>query len=318
MISDELKAKLVSLPDAPGVYKMLNAKGTIIYIGKSKCLKKRVKSYFVPSPKWEKAVKMQPFIHDICYEVTDTHLDAMLLECRLIKEIQPYFNVLMKWDKKYAYIKPSKIPSKPPLALSLERSRDCFGPFPNPARLKEALNAFQNFYPIQKEGRCYQFEYHILPRQMDDTSYQQNYTVLLELLTKPAAFSRFCKQVEKQMQDAANDFRFETASMYRDALPHLKLIQKGLSSWLDWNKHCYLLDLETGNGRKLYLVAYGKLLHSQIYPESTPQIRSAFIRAAGGCPQKPPQSDDHSDYDFRKILYSEIHSLPEEQVELLK
>ena len=75
---------------------MLDFKGNIIYIGKSKCLKKRVHSYFVKSPVWEKAKKMAPLIYDINYIVTDTHLEAMLLECEMIKTIKPYFNAAMK------------------------------------------------------------------------------------------------------------------------------------------------------------------------------------------------------------------------------
>lgn len=114
-MTNQLKDKLAMLPEAPGIYKMLDSRGDIIYIGKSKCLKSRVISYFANNPNWEKAKKMAPFIYDLEYVVTDTHLEAMLLECELIKRIKPHFNVSMKHDERYVYLKVGKTEQARPL-----------------------------------------------------------------------------------------------------------------------------------------------------------------------------------------------------------
>ena len=107
-MTTHLQRILDELPEAPGVYKMLGDGGNILYIGKSKCLKHRVKSYFVKKPVWEKAEKMAGFIRDIEIEPTHTHLEAMLLECELIKKHRPFFNRQMKNDSGYLYIKPGE------------------------------------------------------------------------------------------------------------------------------------------------------------------------------------------------------------------
>ena len=83
----ELKHKIKYIPQLPGIYKMLDAQGNTIYIGQSKCLQKRVRTYFTPTHKRNKVDKLVSFIADLDYQVTDTHLEAKLLECRLIKEI---------------------------------------------------------------------------------------------------------------------------------------------------------------------------------------------------------------------------------------
>ena len=80
------------LPMEPGIYKMIDAKGNVIYIGKSKMLNKRVKTYFANNPNWDKINRMVRLIDDIDFIVTDTHLEARILECSLIKELKPIFN----------------------------------------------------------------------------------------------------------------------------------------------------------------------------------------------------------------------------------
>ena len=90
-ISDKIKKKLDMLPMEPGIYKMIDAKGNVIYIGKSKMLNKRVKTYFANNPNWDKINRMVRLIDDIDFIVTDTHLEARILECSLIKELKPIF-----------------------------------------------------------------------------------------------------------------------------------------------------------------------------------------------------------------------------------
>lgn len=147
-ISKHLENILNSIPELPGIYQMIDSKGNIIYIGKSKCLKKRVKSYFVDTPKWEKVTKMVSLIHDIHYVVTDTHLEARLLECKLIKQVSPFFNSQMKNDKRYVYLSLESNLKRGPLSIVHERGLDTYGPFRSSHTLSDTIESLKNIYPI--------------------------------------------------------------------------------------------------------------------------------------------------------------------------
>src|SRR5690554_855055 len=104
-MSPAIKEKLDQIPPLPGIYKMLDSRGNIIYVGKSMCLRKRVSSYFTGNHRWKKVEKLVFFTADIDYIVTDTHLEARLLECEMIKKLKPVFNSQMKNDNGYVYLK---------------------------------------------------------------------------------------------------------------------------------------------------------------------------------------------------------------------
>ena len=101
----ELKEKLQLLPDSPGVYVMLDKDGIVIYVGKARVLKNRVRQYFHSSAKSEKVAAMVEHIADFYYIITQTEIDALALENNLIKKYKPKYNILLKDDKTYPYIK---------------------------------------------------------------------------------------------------------------------------------------------------------------------------------------------------------------------
>ena len=135
---------LKSIPHQPGVYRMKNAQGDIIYIGKAKDLFKRVGSYFKnhgeQSPK---TVKMVENIADLEYTITSSELEALILETNLIKENRPKYNVLMKDDKNYAYIKVTTAEDYPRIMVVRKILNDkakYFGPKTNAGQIHETLN----------------------------------------------------------------------------------------------------------------------------------------------------------------------------------
>ena len=101
----DLKEKLSLLPDTPGVYVMLDKDGIVIYVGKARVLKNRVRQYFHTSAKPEKVAAMVENIADFYYVITQTEIDALALENNLIKKYKPKYNILLKDDKTYPYIK---------------------------------------------------------------------------------------------------------------------------------------------------------------------------------------------------------------------
>lgn len=317
--TSSLKEKLNDIPEAPGIYKMLDSKGTIIYIGKSKCLKKRVKSYFVDSPKWEKVKRMVPLIKDIEYVVTDTHLEAMLLECELIKKIQPYFNVQMKNDKSYVYVKIGTENRFAPLSVVYERGEFCYGPFRRKRVLQEMIDDLKKIYPIVKNKEKYQFEYHVLPVEMTSEEFKENSKVMKELFLDTKKMERLIQQLEKKMEEEAAYYRFELASKYRDIIQAVRYLKNGIDRYKELVEKNMLLKLEILNGYKLIFVSRGQVVYKESYAEITSKVQEKFLETAWKKNSLAKYDvDDKGRIDYQNILYSEILSLPNESILMLE
>lgn len=264
-VTQDLKDKLNNIPSLPGIYKMLDSQGNIIYVGKSKCLKKRVNSYFVTNHKWEKIKKMVALIRDIDYVVTDTHLEARLLECKLIKTLQPAFNSQMKNDGRYAYLQVKDYNSHNPLSVVHERSDYTYGPIRNRYMLIELAEFFKNLYPIKFDENTYDFEYHIFPITMDKTEYDLNREILIDMFSKEESLSLFIQQLEDNMKDAASTYHYETASMYRDMISKLEYLKHGFNGYRELFSKRLVLKIPTEDGVKLFYVNKGNILLSKKY-----------------------------------------------------
>jgi excinuclease ABC subunit C len=297
---------------------MLDAKRNIIYVGKSKCLKKRVKSYFVNTPKWEKVKKLVSFIDDIEITVTDTHLEARLLECELIKAIQPVFNSQMKHDKGYVYVKINEYNPYHSLSVVHEREGISFGPFRSRYHLQEFIDTLKNIYPIVKTENRYEFEYHLFPVFMGRETFQENREILIELLSDANQIGIFIDELGQKMKEAASECKFETAAKYRDLSDGMNLLKNGINGYKNLVTKDILLTIPSSNAYKLLFISHGQVRLKQSYQALSDNMISHFI-AAG---KKQPLSDlsdmdEKSAIDFRDIIYSEIMSLPEEMVRMI-
>ena len=149
MHNDKIKEKLSTLPEDPGVYLMKNSNGKIIYVGKAVILKNRVRQYFRKNEKTERIEKMVSLIHDFEYIITDTEDEALILECNLIKKYKPKFNVLLKDDKTYPYIKVGEKNGKPIIQLTRNLVKDgskYYGPYPSVWSAKEMIKYIKDIY----------------------------------------------------------------------------------------------------------------------------------------------------------------------------
>ena len=148
----ELQEKLKLLPDNPGVYIMLDKDGVVIYVGKARILKNRVRQYFHGSEKPEKVAAMVEHIADFYYIITGTEIDALALENNLIKKYKPKYNILLKDDKTYPYIKAHTKEEFPRFSITRKiRKRDgkYFGPFMGGIRCKEILDVAASVYNVR-------------------------------------------------------------------------------------------------------------------------------------------------------------------------
>lgn len=316
---DFIKNTIREIPELPGIYKMIDFRGNIIYIGKSKCLKKRVQSYFVSSPTWDKVKRMVVMIRDIEYEVTDTHLEARLLECNLIKEHQPRFNSQMKNDKSYIYLRVD--PYNPFHALSVvsEREDDCFGPFRSKYKIREFISSLKNIYPITKDNNYYNFEYHMFPITMDKETFANNRKTLLELFSQEENIDTLVEAFRIKIEEVAAEYRYEMASIYRDMMMIFIHIKNGLNRYKNLTTRDIVLKLPLTSGYKLFFVSQGSIIHNMITSELSDTIIQDFKADSIAKRSNDPitSENEKSTIDYRDVLYSEIANLSEDMYEVL-
>ncbi|MDR7870923.1 MAG: GIY-YIG nuclease family protein [Tissierellaceae bacterium] len=312
--TDKVKEKLNTIPNSPGIYKFLDHYGNIIYIGKSKTLSKRVKSYFVDNPKWDKVNKMTPYIDDLDYIVTDTHLEARLLECKLIKSVKPMFNSQMKNHERYCYIKIQEYNRYNPISIEFERTANCFGPFRRKHSLYQVVDLLRNLYPISKSNDKYEFEFNILPISMDKSIYERNKEILLEIFSEHGNLDKFINAVEEKMNYAASLYKFETASIYRDIIFSLNYMKTGINGYKDMSLKNIILKIPVENGVKLFFIKNGQLVHKKTYKRLSEKSYELFVNHSLILSKSVTSNDEKVSLDYRDILYSEILSLPDHMI----
>ncbi|MBD8914607.1 MAG: excinuclease ABC subunit UvrC [Pseudobutyrivibrio sp.] len=230
-----IEEELTKLPDSPGVYIMHDAKDTIIYIGKAKSLRHRVHQYFQPSH--DEGIKKQRMVQQIAYFeyiVTDSELEALVLECNLIKEHRPKYNTMLRDDKTYPYIKVTVQEAYPRVLFSRELKKDkakYFGPFTSAAAVKDTIDLIQKIYHLRtcnqrfpeqfgKRRPC--LNYHmkqclgVCTGQVSEEEYRKSVQGAIDFLN--GSYSEVEKMLTQKMQKAAETMDFEKAAEYRDLL----------------------------------------------------------------------------------------------------
>jgi excinuclease ABC subunit C len=237
----DIEEELKKLPSKPGVYIMHDKHDTIIYVGKAISLKNRVRQYFQNSrnltPKIQQMVTRIQYFE---YIITDSELEALVLESNLIKEHRPKYNTMLKDDKNYPYIKVTVNEAYPRVLFARERGKDkakYFGPYTSSKSVKDTIELIQKIYftrtcnrnlpkDIGKERPC--LYYHIkqckAPCQgyISEEAYRESINQVLEFLN--GNYGLVTKDLEQKMMDASMNMEFEAAASYRDLLNSVKQI----------------------------------------------------------------------------------------------
>lgn len=240
----ELKEKLNLLPDSPGVYIMLDKEGVVIYVGKARVLKNRVRQYFHSSAKPEKVAAMVENIADFYYIITQTEIDALALENNLIKKYKPKYNILLKDDKTYPYIKVHTKEEFPRVSITRKIKKDgkYFGPFMGGVRCGDLLDIVASVYNLRtcavKIGEkpkkpC--LEYHLgrcdAPCAHLCTQEEYAKKVASALSFLDGNYEEAEKILQEKMLRFAQNEEFELAMEYREKLAMLsKLKLKRITS----------------------------------------------------------------------------------------
>lgn len=295
--------KAKKLPNSPGVYKMLDSKGEVIYIGKSKNLRKRVSSYFTKSHDWVKIRKLIFLTKDFDYILCDTNLEARLLECELIKDIKPYFNSQFKNDQGYVYL---KIQDKnKPLTIVSQREENTVGPFRHKHLLDNTINLLCHFFPLTT------FSYRVIPKEMSQTEFLDNKEILINLFSNAKKIEKLISELSEKMKVLSDNLQFELAVKYRDLIDNLSIISKILYRYETIEKSEIILKIPVGNKLKVFYIKEGVIFYKKLVSKDydTKNILANL-------PKDYPVSklDEKSYLDFRDIIYSEINILPSESV----
>lgn len=299
-----LKDELKKLPDQPGVYLMHSKSDEIIYVGKAINLKRRVSSYFRKinnrSPKIEKMITLIDYFE---YIVTDSELEALVLENNLIKEHKPKYNTMLKDDKSYPFMKVTVQEDYPRVLFARQMKRDgakYFGPYTSAAAVKDTIELVQKLYGIRTCNKSLPKEiglgrpclYHQMKQcdapcqgYISKEEYRKNVEHLLEFLN--GDYKKVIKDLERKMQEKAGEMEFEEAARYRDliaSVEHVTGSQRVVKSGGFDRDVIAMARKEEETVVSVFFVRDGKLLGREHFhmehtaKDTGSQIMDAFIK----------------------------------------
>lgn len=235
----DIEGHLKKLPASPGVYLMKDRDNNIIYVGKAVSLKNRVRQYFQSSRNHsKKVVSMVKNIDSFEYIITDSEVEALILECNLIKKYKPKYNILLKDDKTYPYIKVTvneDFPRVLKVRKILKDKAKYFGPYTNVSAVNDVLDLIRDIYPIRtcnididraiRTGMRPCLNYHIKKCTGPCTGYdiKEDYKRMIDeiIMFLQGKEEKLVTMFEDKMKKAAMDLDFENAAIYRDKINSL-------------------------------------------------------------------------------------------------
>ncbi len=299
-IEEELK----KLPAQPGVYIMHDARDEVIYVGKAISLKNRVRQYFQSSR--NKTAKIEQMVSRIArfeYIITDSELEALVLECNLIKEYRPRYNTMLKDDKAYPYIKVTVSEAFPRVLFARTMKKDknkYFGPYTSAGAVKDTIDLIHKLYRIRtcsrnlprdtgKDRPC--LNYHIkqcdAPCQglISQEEYRKRVAQALEFLN--GHYDKVLSVLEEKMLAASGEMEFEKAIEYRDLLESVRKVaqkQKITSSSMDDRDIIAMAKDDQDAVVQVFFVREGKLIGRDHFhvavatAENSSQILTSFVK----------------------------------------
>ncbi|MGU3368576.1 excinuclease ABC subunit C [Bacillus mycoides] len=272
---EHLKEKLAILPDQPGCYLMKDKQGTVIYVGKAKVLKNRVRSYFTGSHDG-KTLRLVGEIVDFEYIVTSSNLEALILELNLIKKYDPKYNIQLKDDKTYPFIKITA-EKQPRLLITRNVKKDkgkYFGPYPNAQSAHETKKLLDRMYPLRKcsnmpDKVC--LYYHMgqcLAPCVKEVTDEQNKEIVDEIIKfLNGGHKEIRSELETKMYEASEKLEFERAKELRDQIAHIDAIMEKqkmiMSDLVDRDVFGYAVD-KGWMCVQVFFVRKGKLIERDV------------------------------------------------------
>ena len=296
--SDSIKNALAVLPDKPGVYLMHDAEGKVIYVGKAVVLKNRVRSYFRNLASHTPKVKaMVAKIAEIETIITSSEVEALILECNLIKKYRPRYNISLKDDKTYPYLKVTMQEDFPRLYMTRRLQRDgakYYGPYADAGAMHATVKLLRTMFPLRTcrkmnpDRPC--LNYHIKRCLAPCAGYvsKDEYGKMIKsvCMVLDGRTTELERDLKQRMQEAAEDYAFEEAARLRDqlqAVERLNESQKAVTTnGGDMDIIGFAQDM-TGNCLQIFFVRKGKLIGRDNFflqdgSEAPQEVLTAFIK----------------------------------------
>ncbi|WKY42845.1 GIY-YIG nuclease family protein [Eubacteriaceae bacterium ES2] len=313
-----LYEKLKTVPHLPGIYKMLNHKGEILYIGKSKDLNNRIHSYFSKSPKKIKIVRMMLLVKDFSYVITATHLEACLLECRLIKLIQPPYNAQFKNDHRYVYLKLNTNPEQVPLSITSSRDENCFGPFRSQLSMNNFIDNISHLFPILIENNNnLLITYHLFPDKLERQEFMKNRETLLSVLTNRSKMDQFITALSEEMYRASHELHYERAKLFKDIIKSLHSMSRLLFDLNKLMSYDLVLCIPVDKRFRLLLIQKGMITAERCLSKFSKDAITKFFKQNAARPKTETYSEKAA-LDFYNIILNELQSFPAEWIHIME
>lgn len=339
-MNDAIKETLAVLPNAPGVYIMHDASGKVIYVGKAVILKNRVRSYFRPASQVSPKVRaINAHVASIETIVTASEMEALILECNLIKKYRPRYNIDLKDDKTYPYLKITVGEAYPRMVLTRRVLKDgarYYGPFADAGALRDTMKLIRTMFPLRHcrnlnaKRPCLQYHLHrcLAPctGKVPVSEYRQLVDSVLLLLDGKVA--QLEKELTAKMQEASDRLEFEAAARYRDSLLSVrKLAEKQKATTESGDRDVVGLAMDdSGVCVQVFFIRSGKILGrdsfflDQEIGEPGGEVLADFLKQYYHENHRPPReilvSEELEDSD-RTLLSQWLSTLNEKNVDLL-
>lgn len=276
----DLKEKVKNLPSSPGVYLMKDSLNNIIYVGKSKNLKNRVGSYFQNSKsRPPKVVKLVKNLKDFEYILTDTEFEAFMLECRLIKELKPTYNRLMKSPKSYSYVKIKIDENYPDIEVSDKANKEdgnlYFGPYTKSNTVARGLQGIREFCKVlcnnnsRRDSSCLNYSLGLCIGMCLDDTHKEEHVAVFDKIIKllKGTDKSIILEMENKMICASEKFDFETAAKYRDYISAVNYLldKTKVVEFTEANKNIALIEYLNDDALKFFLIRGTKVIFSEKY-----------------------------------------------------
>ena len=342
---EHIEAQIKELPDKPGVYQMKDETGDIIYVGKAKSLRKRVRSYFRKANHTFKTKIMIDHIDDFDYIVTDTEVEAYILEANLIKKYQPKFNIRLKDDKSYPYIKVTTNEDFPRVFKTRVVKNDgnkYFGPFADVNAIYKTINVLKDLFSLRtckreiNEGETYDrpcLNYHIDkchgPCIGEISKKEYNELIDKVLMFLSGRQTELIDKIEEKMYEASDNNDFETAAKYRDQMEALKEVTRQQKVMSASTKDQDIMAVEQGEEDQacvqLLLVRNGRLMGQEhfilegVAEENIEQIMGSFLQQYyEQAPQIPDEVLLNTEIDSAELLAERLRQKKGRKVKVQK
>ncbi|MEY8000103.1 GIY-YIG nuclease family protein [Clostridium sp. Mt-5] len=276
----DLKDKVKKLPSSPGVYLMKDSLGNVIYVGKSKNLKNRVRSYFQNLKSHSsKIMRLIKNIEDFDYILTDTEFEAFILECKLIKKIKPMYNKQMKNPKSYSYIKISINERYPGIEVSDELVENdgtvYFGPYKSRNTVEKGLQGIKECCKIlcssnsPKISSCLNYSLGLCIGICLDSTPKEQYLTILNKIIKllNGTDKSILEKMKYKMSIFSEKLDFKNAAKYRDYISSVNYLLHNdkVIKFTEKNRNIALLEYLNDNKAKFFLIKGNKLLFNKKY-----------------------------------------------------